>query len=81
MRVWNREAENLWGPRSAEAVGRHLLDLDVGLPVDRRGRQIAGRVAGSLLAGSPEPTGAIIVMEAGEFASGRKGNPTGSTEV
>jgi two-component system CheB/CheR fusion protein len=33
--VWNREAENLWGLRSAEAVGQHLLNLDIGLPVDR----------------------------------------------
>ncbi|MCU7726273.1 PAS domain S-box protein [Actinoplanes sp. KI2] len=35
VRVWNREAENLWGLRPAEAVGQHLLNLDIGLPVDR----------------------------------------------
>jgi two-component system CheB/CheR fusion protein len=35
VRVWNSEAENLWGPRSGEAVGQHLLNLDIGLPVDR----------------------------------------------
>ena len=35
VRVWNREAENLWGLRSGEAVGQHLLNLDIGLPVDR----------------------------------------------
>ncbi len=35
VRVWNREAENLWGLRSDEAVGRHLLNLDIGLPVDQ----------------------------------------------
>jgi two-component system CheB/CheR fusion protein len=35
VRVWNREAENLWGLRSSEAVGQHLLNLDIGLPVDR----------------------------------------------
>ena len=35
VRVWNREAENLWGLRSGEAVQQHLLNLDIGLPVDR----------------------------------------------
>ncbi|MFI5890091.1 CheR family methyltransferase [Actinoplanes sp. NPDC051513] len=35
VRVWNQEAENLWGVRSAEAVGQHLLNLDIGLPVDK----------------------------------------------
>jgi two-component system, chemotaxis family, CheB/CheR fusion protein len=35
VRVWNREAENLWGLRSAEAVDQHLLNLDIGLPIDQ----------------------------------------------
>ncbi|MBN6036860.1 CheR family methyltransferase [Amycolatopsis sp. 195334CR] len=35
MRVtaWNRGAEDLWGIRSEEAIGEHLLNLDIGLPV------------------------------------------------
>jgi two-component system CheB/CheR fusion protein len=35
MRVlaWNRAAEDLWGLRQDEAVGQHLLNLDIGLPV------------------------------------------------
>jgi two-component system CheB/CheR fusion protein len=35
MRVvaWNRGAEDLWGLRQEEAVGQHLLNLDIGLPV------------------------------------------------
>jgi two-component system CheB/CheR fusion protein len=35
MRVlaWNRGAEDLWGMRSDEASGRHLLNLDIGLPM------------------------------------------------
>jgi two-component system, chemotaxis family, CheB/CheR fusion protein len=35
MRVlaWNRGAEDLWGLRQGEAVGQHLLNLDIGLPV------------------------------------------------
>jgi two-component system CheB/CheR fusion protein len=34
IRMWNRRAEDLWGLRSAEAVGQHLLNLDIGLPVE-----------------------------------------------
>ncbi|WP_027931944.1 CheR family methyltransferase [Amycolatopsis thermoflava] len=35
MRVvaWNAGAEDLWGLRSEEAEGEHLLNLDIGLPV------------------------------------------------
>jgi two-component system, chemotaxis family, CheB/CheR fusion protein len=33
--VWNGPAENLWGIRRSEAVGQHLLNLDIGLPVDK----------------------------------------------
>ncbi|MGI5240930.1 CheR family methyltransferase [Dactylosporangium sp. CA-139066] len=33
--VWNSGASDLWGLRSDETVGRHLLDLDSGLPVER----------------------------------------------
>jgi len=35
VKVWNRQAEDLWGLRSAEAVGQHLLNLDIGLPTDQ----------------------------------------------
>src|SRR6266536_6104268 len=33
VRVWNRRADDLWGLRRDEAVGQHLLNLDIGLPV------------------------------------------------
>jgi two-component system CheB/CheR fusion protein len=33
--VWNACAEELWGVRQEEAVGQHLLNLDIGLPVER----------------------------------------------
>jgi two-component system, chemotaxis family, CheB/CheR fusion protein len=35
MRVlaWNRGAEELWGMRKDEAIGQHLLNLDIGLPM------------------------------------------------
>lgn len=35
VRVWNRQAEELWGLRASEAVGQHLLNLDIGLPFDQ----------------------------------------------
>jgi len=35
IRIWNRRAEDLWGLRSAEAVGQHFLNLDIGLPFER----------------------------------------------
>lgn len=33
--VWSQRAEDLWGMRSDEAVGRPFLKLDIGLPVER----------------------------------------------
>lgn len=33
--AWNRRAEELWGLRPEEATGRHLLNLDIGLPLER----------------------------------------------
>ncbi|MGQ0776024.1 MAG: CheR family methyltransferase [Pseudonocardiales bacterium] len=35
IQVWNRRAEELWGLRQDEAIGRRFLDLDIGLPTDR----------------------------------------------
>jgi two-component system, chemotaxis family, CheB/CheR fusion protein len=35
VRIWNVAAEETWGMRSDEVVGRALFDLDIGLPVDR----------------------------------------------
>jgi two-component system, chemotaxis family, CheB/CheR fusion protein len=33
--AWNRHAEDLWGLRSDEVGGQHLLNLDIGLPLQR----------------------------------------------
>jgi two-component system CheB/CheR fusion protein len=33
--AWNSQAENLWGLRETEVNGKHLLNLDFGLPVER----------------------------------------------
>lgn len=35
VEVWSRRAEELWGLRSDEALGRPFLKLDFGLPVER----------------------------------------------
>jgi len=34
IRTWNRRAEDLWGLRDDEVIGRHLLTLDIGLPLE-----------------------------------------------
>jgi two-component system, chemotaxis family, CheB/CheR fusion protein len=33
--AWNDAARDLWGPHSQEVQGEHLLNLDIGLPVDK----------------------------------------------
>jgi two-component system CheB/CheR fusion protein len=33
VRIWNHWAEDLWGLRPAEVEGKHLMNLDFGLPV------------------------------------------------
>jgi len=35
IRAWNRQAEDLWGLRTDEVVGQHILNLDIGLPTDQ----------------------------------------------
>ncbi len=35
VQLWNRQSEELWGLRADEASGKHLLNLDIGLPVER----------------------------------------------
>jgi two-component system, chemotaxis family, CheB/CheR fusion protein len=35
VQAWNGRADDLWGLRSDEAVGQHLLNLDIGLATDR----------------------------------------------
>jgi two-component system CheB/CheR fusion protein len=34
VRAWNHEMEDLWGVRRDEVEGKHLQNLDIGLPVD-----------------------------------------------
>lgn len=44
--VWNENADDLWGLRSDEVIGHHLLNLDVGLPVDRLKQPLRECLAG-----------------------------------
>jgi two-component system, chemotaxis family, CheB/CheR fusion protein len=48
VQAWNGRADDLWGLRTDEAVGQHLLNLDIGLPTD----QLRPRVR-DVLAGQP----------------------------
>jgi two-component system CheB/CheR fusion protein len=34
VNAWNDAAHDLWGLRTDEVVGKHLLNLDIGLPLD-----------------------------------------------
>ena len=35
VQAWNHRAEDLWGLRSQEVIGKHLMNLDIGLPTER----------------------------------------------
>ena len=35
VQVWSSRAQDMWGLRSEEVASRHLLALDIGLPVDQ----------------------------------------------
>jgi two-component system, chemotaxis family, CheB/CheR fusion protein len=35
VQIWNHKAEDVWGLRTAEAVGQNFLNLDIGLPVEQ----------------------------------------------
>jgi two-component system, chemotaxis family, CheB/CheR fusion protein len=47
VQVWNSRAEDLWGVRQDETVGEHLLNLDIGLPVDELKPVIRGLLIGA----------------------------------
>ncbi|WP_250004030.1 CheR family methyltransferase [Actinoplanes sp. M2I2] len=57
VRMWNRRAEDLWGLRSAEVIGQHFLNLDIGLPIDQL-RPILRAAT------SPEATGVELEVDA-----------------
>lgn len=68
VQVWNRRAEDLWGLRSEEALGKHFLNLDIGLPVD----QLRPLVRHALAAGAePRETRLSAVNRRGRAISVR----------
>jgi two-component system, chemotaxis family, CheB/CheR fusion protein len=46
IQVWNRPAQELWGLRADEVEGEHLMNLDIGLPVERLRQSIRACFAG-----------------------------------
>jgi two-component system CheB/CheR fusion protein len=34
VRLWNKQTEEMWGLRADEVAGKHLIALDIGLPVE-----------------------------------------------
>ena len=46
VRLWNRHAQELWGLRSDEVQGEHLLNLDIGLPVEHLRQPVRMCLAG-----------------------------------
>jgi two-component system CheB/CheR fusion protein len=45
--TWSSGAQELWGIRQEEAIGRSLLGLDIGLPIEQLARPIRDVLAGS----------------------------------
>jgi two-component system, chemotaxis family, CheB/CheR fusion protein len=46
VRSWNRWSENIWGLRGEEAVNRKLVELDIGLPLQRIEPAVRSVIAG-----------------------------------
>ena len=44
--AWNPRAHELWGLRSEEVVGKHVLNLDIGLPIEKLRPVIKASLAG-----------------------------------
>jgi two-component system, chemotaxis family, CheB/CheR fusion protein len=47
LMAWNARAEDLWGIRTDEAVGEHLMNLDIGLPLEQLRQPIRSQLADS----------------------------------
>ena len=47
IRLWNRQAEELWGVRAEEVIGKPLLGLDIGLPMEEIAQPIRASVSGA----------------------------------
>jgi two-component system, chemotaxis family, CheB/CheR fusion protein len=64
VQVWNDQAAEQWGVRQDEAAGRHLLSLDIGLPLE----QVRPLVRSLLSGDQQEATGVIPAVN-------RRGRP------
>jgi two-component system CheB/CheR fusion protein len=49
--AWNQRAEDLWGVRESEVTGQHLLNLDIGLPLERLRNMLRTCINGELETG------------------------------
>jgi two-component system CheB/CheR fusion protein len=56
--AWNTRAEDLWGVRTDEAVGEHLMNLDIGLPVEQLRQPIRAQLGNS----AAEPS--VVLLDA-----------------
>ena len=54
--AWNSRAEDLWGVRTDEAVGEHLMNLDIGLPVEQLRQPIRSQFASD----DPQPSSLLL---------------------
>ena len=46
VEVWNERAAELWGLRADEVRGRHLMNLDIGLPLELVHKPLRAALAG-----------------------------------
>jgi len=58
VKAWNTRAEQLWGVRMDEALGQHLMNLDIGLPVEQIRQPLRAHLAEAEL----EPS--MVVLDA-----------------
>src|SRR3954452_10545995 len=51
VRIWNAQADDIWGVRAEEAVGQHVYGVDMGMRWERLGEPLRSAFAGDM----PEP--------------------------
>ena len=47
VRAWNHKMEDLWGLRADEVIGKHVMNLDIGLPVESMSAAIRAGAGGN----------------------------------
>lgn len=85
VRTWSTRAEDLWGLPKEDAVGRHLLSLDSGLPTDALKpmvlRLIAGEPGGELRLDAVDRRGRTIWIRVVGTTLRSEGRPAGAVLV